>query len=107
MLMETEVEVRSPREMETCLVTVEGEVHFSEAQELEHRLLAAVRAGRSDLLVDISGVSFISCEGLAALLRTRREAEGAGGQLWLVPPSEPVLGVFRVTGLTGLFTLQG
>jgi anti-sigma B factor antagonist len=102
--MHTELDVCSPRETDSCYVTVQGAVHFSEAHDLKRQLFGALRAGRSDLVVDISGVSLISCEGLAALLSARREADRLGGQLSLVPPREPALGVFRVTGLMRLFT---
>jgi anti-sigma B factor antagonist len=102
--MQAEVEVCSPRETDSCYVTVQGAVHFSEAHDLKRQLIGAVRGGRSDLVVDISEVSFMGGEGLSALLCARREAEQAGGQLSLVRPREPVLGVFRVTGLTRVFT---
>ncbi len=92
---------------ETCLLWVYGEVHFLEAGELEQRLLAALEAGCTDLVVDISGVSFLTSEGLGALSRARREARRLGGELRLTAPPEPVLGVFRATGLTTVFPLFG
>ena len=91
----------------TRLLCVQGEVHFLETAELESHIRVALEVGCSDLVVDISGVSFLTSEGLGALLRARREARRLGGDLRLTTPPEPVLGIFRATALTRVFPLVG
>jgi hypothetical protein len=48
--------------------------------------------------VDVSGVSFMDCAGLRALLATRRRAELRGGFIRLIATSAAVRRVIELTG---------
>jgi anti-sigma B factor antagonist len=73
---------------------VQGELDLSVADRLRERLEAA--AGRP-VLVDLSDCTFIDSTGIAVVLLARREGE----RVAMHSPSEQVLRVLAVTGLTG------
>jgi anti-anti-sigma factor len=64
-----------------------------------------LRDQRPDLLdIDLSGVTFLDCTGLGALIAVRNAAIEAGGQMRLSHPQPIVRRVLEVTGVLGMFT---
>lgn len=86
---------------------VEGEVDVSSADRVREGLAQLLSDGRTDLVVDLTGVTFMDSTGLGLLVGTLKRARRAGGGLVLVIDSERLLKVFRITGLTQVFTIHG
>lgn len=80
------------------VVAVRGECDVLTAPLLRDRLLEL--AGQSArTVVDLSGLEFLDCAGLRALLVGRRLAELLGGALVIAAPSPPAARVLQLTGL--------
>ena len=79
------------------VVAVSGEVDVCTEGALQQVLLRIMRE-RGRLLLDLSGVSFIDCAGLRALLTTRRRAELCGGFMRLIATSAAVRRIIELTG---------
>jgi len=97
--MNVQIDVRDCPAEDLCVATVRGRVYWIDAGELERRLAEAFRSGPSTFIVDLRALSFIAAGGLAVLVRAHRRLRDEGRVLQMVQPGEPVLGVFRVTGL--------
>ncbi|HWQ12490.1 MAG TPA: anti-sigma factor antagonist [Roseiflexaceae bacterium] len=67
---------------------------------------AAVTAGARYILLDLSGVTFMSSSGLRALLLVRKELMNHGGQLRLCCLQPHVQEVFTLTGFTQVFSIH-
>lgn len=80
------------------IVTVSGEVDFCTEGLLQQALLRIMRERSARLLLDLSGVSFMDCAGLRALLTTRRRAELRGGSMRLIAASRAVRRIIELTG---------
>jgi anti-anti-sigma factor len=80
------------------LVTVTGELDVATAGQLGALLTEVLRAGSSRLLLDVAGVTFIDCSGLAVLLRAREASEVAGGGLCLLQVPRCVRVLLALTG---------
>jgi anti-sigma B factor antagonist len=80
------------------IVAVSGEVDVCTKAQLQQALLPIIRERSPRLMLDLSGVSFMDCAGLRALLATRRRAEMRGGFLRPIAASAAVR---RITELTG------
>jgi anti-sigma B factor antagonist len=80
------------------IVAISGEVDVCTEAPLQQALLWIIRERGARLMLDVSGVSFIDCAGLRALLATRRRAEMRGGFMCLIATSAAVR---RITELTG------
>jgi anti-sigma B factor antagonist len=86
-------------------IAVSGEVDAYTAPELRDQLLDDVR-GHPVVTVDLSAVTFMDSQGLAALLRARQEAESRGGSLRLEGVPSRVLKLFQLTRLDSVFTIH-
>jgi anti-sigma B factor antagonist len=86
-------------------ITVElgGELDISTADRLQDTVARlCVAEGRSDLVIDLSGLAFIDSSGLAAMVYASRLCERYGCRLSVIRGPESVHEVFELTGLTEL-----
>jgi serine/threonine-protein kinase RsbW len=67
---------------------------------------AAIATGTRNILLDMSGVTFMSSSGLRALLLVRKELIGKGGELRLCELQPQVYEVFAITGFTQVFAIH-
>jgi len=68
--------------------------------------LTAVAARQRDIIIDLAGLEFIDSSGVAALVRGRRQARYAGGELLLAAPQQQVLRVLTLTRLLEVFPVH-
>ena len=76
-----------------------GELDIASAPALRDQLLSLLRPSSSQLVLDLSGVSFCDASGLAVLVNTGRRARLLGGFLRLAAVSPPADRVLNLTGL--------
>ena len=81
------------------IVAVSGDVDVCTEALLRQALLRIIRERGARLMVDVSGVSFMDCAGLRALLATRRRAELRGGFMRLIATSAAVRRIIELTGM--------
>lgn len=81
------------------VVRVEGEIDVCVEAPLQEVLLQIIRGHSPALLVDLSGVFFMDCAGLRALVLTRRRAELRGGSMCVLAVSEAVRKIIILTGM--------
>lgn len=103
--MAVTMQVRKIPEKSAAVVEVGGQVHLLEAKEVENRLEDMMRDDEQNIILDMSGVSFIASDGLGVLIKVRGDARARGGFLKIVHPQHQVLGIFRTTRLTKLFDI--
>jgi anti-anti-sigma factor len=87
------------------VVEVSGEVTFSNVGGLGGRLTAALERA-SQVVVDLSQVSFIDSSGLSALLTASAQARERGGVLVLVLGAGEPPSIFRFRGVDRLLSLH-
>jgi anti-sigma B factor antagonist len=80
-------------------VEVAGELDLESGAYLHELLRRILQAGGSHLAIDLSGVTFIDCSGMNALLASWRDARRLGGWLRVVEASRCVRRVVELTGL--------
>jgi anti-sigma B factor antagonist len=90
----------------TSVIAVEGEIHVSTAPEFSGVLSAAVESGRTRLVLDLTGVTFIDSTGLSVLLNALRRVTRAGGAMALVCQNPTVLRLFEITKLDTTFAIH-
>jgi anti-sigma B factor antagonist len=83
-----------------AIVVLPAEIDIANASRVSADLLAAIGAGDSVIIADLSGCSFCDCAGVEALLDAAARAVLAGAQLRPVAKARAVLRVFELTGLT-------
>jgi anti-sigma B factor antagonist len=87
------------------VISVGGEVDVYTAPTLREAILEQTSAGNNHLVVDLSGVEFLDSTGLGVLVGALKRIRDNDGTLVLAAAPERILKVFRVTGLTKVFTV--
>lgn len=80
-------------------IEVEGELDLAVADQLKEAIDHA--ASQRQVLIDLKRCDFIDSTGVAVILRAHGQMAGEGRRLAVCCPSEQVLRVLTVTGLTG------
>lgn len=100
-----DLEVASVRMDDACVITLKGEVDVYTAPALRERLLVDIESSCSAVVVDMSGVDFVDSSGLGVLVSGLKRTREADKSMRIVCDSEPVLKIFRITGLDKVFDL--
>jgi anti-sigma B factor antagonist len=87
------------------LVTVTGRVDSSNAGQLGERLGEQVDSGSLNMVVDLSGVEYMSSAGLRELVAALKRVKKDGGDLRLASPSDRVREVLDLAGLSSIFEI--
>jgi anti-sigma B factor antagonist len=87
----------------TQILTLDGRCDESTAAEAEKRILAALEAGRTDIVVDLRGVISLNSSMLTMLSRGAIQAKAHHGQLAVVRPNPHVWSLFEERGLGRVF----
>jgi len=81
-------------------------IDSSTAKSFEEQANALVDAGPKKVVVDFSGVDYISSAGLRVVLTTAKRVKAAGGALTLSGVTANVKEVFDVSGFASIFGLH-
>ncbi len=88
-----------------AVVALYGELDLVDAAAVA-AALRAVAAREPRIIVDLAGLEFIDASGIAALLRGRRHARNAGGDLLLAAPQRLVRRVLAILWEGGGFAVH-
>ncbi|MCI2240004.1 STAS domain-containing protein [Paenibacillus sp. TRM 82003] len=83
------------------VVSVSGELDAAAVEPLTAGVAAALARSRS-VVVDLSGVTFVDCHAIGALVRSQRDADRRGGRLRVAALSDQAQRVFTVLDLHGV-----
>lgn len=87
------------------LITVNGRVDSSNASQLGEKLNQQIDTGSVNLVVDLSGVEYMSSAGLRELVAGLKRVKKDGGDLRLCNPSDRVREVLDLAGLSTIFEI--
>jgi len=81
------------------VLSFEEDEHLNEPETLQEAMKAAIAEGRSDFLIDLENVVYVSSSVLGFLITTFRQMQKTGGNLKLLHVQPCVSNVFRITRL--------
>ena len=82
---------------------MQGEIDIYTAPRLRELLINLVSEGHYQLVVNLDKVGFLDSAGLGVLAGGLRRVRAHDGWLELVCTQQPILKIFRITGLTEVF----
>jgi anti-sigma B factor antagonist len=86
------------------LVSAHGRVDSATAAELGGALEAITKGGRHKIVLDMSGIEYMSSAGMRVLLATQKECKKMGrGEVVLAAVPDLVKGAFELAGFLPLF----
>jgi anti-sigma B factor antagonist len=93
------------RDGDTAWVRPQGELDLDTAPELEQELASVREQGASRLVLDLRRLTFMDSTGLRLVIRWDRAAREEGFEFAIVPGSDVVQRVLRLTGMEDQITL--
>jgi len=90
---------------DVTVIQMAGEIDGSNAPQAQQRVVEHIGPGAA-LLLDMSGVTYMSSAGLRMLLSTYRSVTAADGRMVLVGLSEDIEDTMSATGFLSFFACQ-
>ena len=87
------------------LIALAGDFDLHSGPEFERRVLEALGRSATDLLIDLSEVSFIDSTTIGILMRTRKRLAPLGGRVLIVTSDRNILRLFEITALDRMFEI--
>lgn len=90
----------------TDVFRVHGRIDSSNAQQFEDAIFRVINEGRCNLVMNLSGLTYISSAGIRALIAALKSCQGRplrSGSVYLAEVPEHIKEVFDLAGLTPLF----
>jgi anti-sigma B factor antagonist len=91
-------------EQDIAVIHTEGRLNMVSAPKLRQAVTDVIGAGRSRIVVDLSGVEFMDSSGLGALIGCLKTARQAGGDLRIAAPTKQVVMVLKLSNLDRVLT---
>ncbi|GHH65438.1 anti-sigma factor antagonist [Streptosporangium violaceochromogenes] len=89
-----------------CLVALNGELDHTNAERFRRDLQEAVGSQPSDIVIDLTGLTFCDSTGVQVFLAIRRLVHDRGCALSLANPQPRLSRLFHLTGLGPAFGLR-
>ena len=90
----------------TYVIALSGEVDLYTAPEFKQQLLDAIAKGAKDVVVDLSGTTFIDSTTLGVLVGGVKRLRTNDGELSLVCSDRNITKIFEITGLDRVFPIH-
>jgi anti-sigma B factor antagonist len=99
------MEISSSDMKRVQLFEVMGRVDSTNAAELGSAMDRSVDDGKTNLVLDLGGVEYMSSAGLREMVRVLKRVKRSGGDLRIANPSERVREVLELAGLDSIFEI--
>ena len=87
-------------------VVLTGEIDLSTARRVREALIAISNSGETNVVVDMTNVTFLDSTGLSALVGPLKRFRSMNGEIVLRSPTKGVRKVLEISGLTRVFTID-
>lgn len=99
------MQITTEEQRRISVMSVSGRVDSSTAPDLESALKKLVDSDKTQIVLDLKDVEYMSSAGLRAMVSTLKAVKRVNGDLRLASPSPRVEEVLRLAGLTSIFSI--
>jgi anti-sigma B factor antagonist len=99
------MEITTTHKENATILSIAGRVDTATAPELEQAINREIDGGHRKILLNFSGVSYISSGGLRVLLATAKKLKSPGDKFGICGLSPEVLKILKLAGFTSIFTI--
>ncbi|HEX3000744.1 MAG TPA: STAS domain-containing protein [Armatimonadota bacterium] len=104
--LDTEIKIAVHRDGQTVHVQLAGVLDSTAAPHVRSSIKPALKEGATDLILDLSDVSYVDQTGVDGLIHAARIARRLGGQVVLRNCPEQVIRLLAALGRDHLFTYR-
>jgi len=91
---------------EVLILSVQGRLDSNTSKDLDEVLIKQVQS-KPGVVLDFSGLEYISSAGLRVLLKAAKQGRSGGAKLALCGLSSHVREVFDISGFSSIFSIHG
>lgn len=99
------MEIATKKEGAAQVVSVKGRIDAVTAPEFEKGLSALMAGGDTTLVLDFSGLEYISSAGLRSILSMAKQLKAKEGKMLFAGLQGPVKDVFKISGFGSIFKI--
>lgn len=99
------MEITSRKEKDITIVSVSGRIDAITAPDFESNLDGLITAGEKILLINLSGLGYISSAGLRSILSSAKKLKALSGEILFTGLTGPVDEVFQISGFKSIFKI--
>ena len=103
--MEGVVDLKEKKVGDVLILYLHGRLDAISTPETERKVFDYINKGQSKLILDFSGVDYISSAGMRMLLSTTKKLKGISGHLILCSITTNVMDVFKISGFDHVLEL--
>jgi len=100
------MEIQKEQVGEVCVVTVNGHLDGTHSTAFCNQVGELITGTNPKILVDFTGIDFITSAGLRALLLLVKKADTSGSVFALCGVNDQVRQVFDTVGFTAMFSIH-
>jgi len=99
------MEISTRKEKDVAVVTVSGRIDAITAPDFEGHLDGLIVQGNKLILINLSGLGYISSAGLRSILSSAKKLKGLSGEIFFTGLQGPVEEVFQISGFQSIFKI--
>ncbi len=100
------MQIKIEKNGEDTTVLINGELDTVATTEQADELQQVLGIADKALVIDCSGLEYISSAGLRFFMQLKRESEAKGGSIRITRLNEDVSDIFRMSGFYNIFTIS-
>ncbi|MBN1286594.1 MAG: STAS domain-containing protein [Anaerolineae bacterium] len=99
------VDIKVSELKRVTLIELSGRIDSTNATELGDALNESIDAGRNQIVLDLSGIEYMSSAGLREMVAALKRVRKGTGDLRIANPSDRVKEVLELAGLDTIFQI--
>ncbi len=100
------MEITSREYKRAVVIRVTGRVDASVARQFEDTLDIHIKAGHTNLVLEMDTTDYISSAGVRAMITAHKALKPRGGAVIIAQPSERVREVLHMAGMEAIFPIH-
>ncbi len=92
------VDVKEEKKGDILILRMRGRLDAVSSPSAEKKVFESINSGESKLLIDFSGVSYLSSAGMRMLLSTTKKLKSLSGRLVVCSVTSNVMDVLKMSG---------
>ena len=99
------MEITTRKEKNSAVVSVSGRIDAITAPDFEKSLDELITAGEKSIVINLSGLGYISSAGLRSILSSAKKLKALSGEIMFTGLQGPVEEVFQISGFKSIFKI--
>lgn len=99
------MEIKEEKRGRVKIVGLRGRLDANSSQSVENRLLALINGGEDRLVLDFSGLAYMSSLGLRVLMMVAKNIQKVNGKLALAGLNDHIYEIFKIARFTDIFSI--